>query len=388
MNAIMTLVIIVIVRDMPIRITFCLPGYAKRPTGGFKIIYEYANRLAQHHAVSVIHPNLLLTGSPWSEYPLRLAGWVLRQAKLSYGPGSWFSIHPRVQMLTVPSLHPRHIPSSDVVVATAWTTAEWVARYPASKGRKLYFVQDYEHLMTAPDRRRHRIMATYGKPFTMVVISPVLQTLLSRNHIECTLIPNALDDTLYRLNRPIDTEDRNGLGFPYRPEPYKGTQDVLAALSPLVDRYNLKGHVWTFGSTSHPQLPYWVTYHRHPSDHALSALYNRTKIFVVGSHFEGWGLPGMEAMACGAALVSTDHGGIGAYAQDGVNALLTPIRQPTQLRDRIESLLNDDTWRRSIAENGIQAVKPFTWERSTQMFEHLLSTVSRKQPSSHNGEGF
>lgn len=364
--------------DVSINITFCLPGYAKYPTGGFKIIYEYANRLARNHGVKVIHPNILLTGSSWREYPLRVGGWLLRQAKLSYGPGSWFPVDPRVQMLTVPSLHPRYIPNSDVVVATAWTTAEWVARYPPSKGRKLYFVQDYEHLMTASDRQRQRIMATYGQPFTVAVISPVLQAMLFRNHIDSMVLPNALDTTLYSLNNPIDALDRDGVGFPYRSESYKGTDDILTALSTLVTRYNLQGKIWAFGSTPHPQIPAWVTYHRHPSDRALSALYNRSKIFVVGSHFEGWGLPGMEAMACGAALVSTDHGGIGAYAQDGVNALLTPIRQPIQLRDRIESLLNDDTWRRNIAENGVQAVQPFTWERSTQMFEHLLSTVSRQ----------
>ena len=355
-----------------------MPGYARYPTGGFKDVYEYANRLANHHEVTVIHPDVLLNGVAWSEYPVRLGGWLLRQAKASYGPGQWFSIDPRVRMLTVSTLHSRHIPNSDVVVATAWTTAEWVAQYPASKGRKFYLVQDYEHLMTVSDTVRQRMMATYHGPFTLIVISPVLQDLLARNHIESTMIPIAIDDAIYHLENSICAEDRDNIGFPFRLESYKGTPDVVAALSGLVDRYNLKGKVWTFGSVPHPTLPTWIDYHSHPSDEELSTLYNHTKVFVVGSHFEGWGLPGMEAMACGAALVSTDNGGVRAYAQHNVNALLSAPHEISLLRQNIEFLINNEGFRQIIAERGIGIIKKFTWDLSLEM---LSKTLNGNSPS-------
>ncbi len=354
-----------------------MPGYAQHPTGGFKVVYEYANRLAKHHEVTVVHPDLLLNGVQWWEYPVRLGGWMLRQAKISYGPGQWFSIDPQVRMLTVPTLHSRYIPNSDIVVATAWTTAEWVANYPESKGRKVYFVQDYEHLMTASDTVRERMMATYHGPFTVVVISPVLQDLLSINLVESTMIPNALDDKIYHVENPIAAEDRDTIGFPYRLESYKGTPDVVAALSGLVESYDLQGKVWTFGSASHPNLPSWVDYHKHPSDDELSTLYNHTKIFVVGSHFEGWGLPGMEAMACGAALVSTDNGGVRAYAQHNVNALLSSPRSFNCLREHVVEILDNDELRLELAVNGSETVKKYNWSESARLvcaiFERILT---------------
>ncbi len=365
--------------DAPIRILFCMPGYAQYPTGGFKVVYEYANRLAKHHEVTVVHPDLLLNGVPWREYPVRLGGWMLRQAKVSYGPGEWFSIDPRVRMLTVPTLHPRYIPNSDIVVATAWTTAEWVANYPESKGRKVYFVQDYEHLMTASDTVRKRMMATYHGPFTVIVISPVLQELLSINHVESTMIPNALDDKIYHLDNPIAGEDRDTIGFPYRLESYKGTPDVVAALSGLIEPYNLLGKVWTFGSAPHPNLPPWIDYHRHPSDCELSALYNHTKIFVVGSHFEGWGLPGMEAMACGAALVSTSNGGAAAYATHDVNALISPVRHPSFLEQHVSHLLNDDELRQRLANKGIETIAGYNWNQSVHSVDVLFEQLMEKQ---------
>ena len=39
---------------------------------------------------------------------------------------------------------------------------------------------------------------------------------------------------------------------------------------------------------------------------------------MLTSYYEGWGLPGTEAMACGCALVSTRNGGVDSYAIEGV----------------------------------------------------------------------
>lgn len=358
------------------RIVFCLPGYAKHPTGGFKILYEYANRLARHHRVTVIHPDLFLTGSPPRQWPVRLAGWAVRRLNLSYRPGAWFAFDPRVDVRTVPGLQARFVPDAEVVVATAWTTAEWVRQYPPSKGSKVYWVQDYEHLMTAPPAQRERMQRTYRGPFRLVVISPALRDFLDQQGISSQWIPNAIDDNVFAQDIAITSIERQLIGFPYRSEPYKGTEDVLGALARLIAPLQLAGRVWCFGSPPRPkQLPRWVNYHQRPSDGELCQLYNQTRIFVVGSHYEGWGLPGMEAMACGATLVSTDNGGSLAYAQHNSNALLCPPKRPDLLARHVQRLLENDALRVALATNGVAVARRYTWEHSLSQAEALFSRL-------------
>src|SRR5437588_7005208 len=51
--------------DRPMRINFLLPGYAWRPSGGFRVVYQHANRLAARgHLVTVIHPRRLEFAPP------------------------------------------------------------------------------------------------------------------------------------------------------------------------------------------------------------------------------------------------------------------------------------------------------------------------------------
>ena len=56
----------------------------------------------------------------------------------------------------------------------------------------------------------------------------------------------------------------------------------------------------------------------------LGREYDAAQVFVVGSWFEGFCQPGLEAMACGVPLVTTDNGGCREYAIDGETALVVP----------------------------------------------------------------
>ena len=88
-----------------------------------------------------------------------------------------------------------------------------------------------------------------------------------------------------------------------------------------------------FGARSPDQpLPDWITYHQAPEQSTLvDDLYNGSRIFLCTSTVEGFGLPALEAMACGAALVTTDNGGADDYAVDAVtnaDAELTVAGRP------------------------------------------------------------
>jgi glycosyltransferase involved in cell wall biosynthesis len=359
-----------------VKICFILPGSSPTPTGGVKNIYEHANRLAARgHRVTILHAAYVTRQSGVLPLGRAVASYLLnRLGVMQWRPDRWFRIDPRVDMRWAPTPAPCRVPDGDVVVATAWQTAEWVREYPPAKGEKFYFAMDYERYMEADPELRQRISATHTAGLRTMVISPA-----GRDMVEAcggrppSLVPCALEFSIYRLVNGIDSELRTMIGFPTRPERHKATEDAIKALELVRSGTGFGGSVWSFGGERLPQFPEWADYHLRPSDMELASLYNLTRIFIVPSIYEGWGLPGSEAMACGAALVSTDNGGVRAYAEHGRTALLTPAGDPAALAAAIRSLLGDNDLRTRLARAGYEHVQQFTWDRAADDLERSLS---------------
>jgi glycosyltransferase involved in cell wall biosynthesis len=344
-----------------VRITFILNRAGDKPIGGFKVVYEYANGLVRRgHTVTVVHAPPHLHGD------MSFAGSVKRGLKFigrnmgifkDFSPKGWFSMDPRVRVIWLPGLHPKWIPAADAVVATAWQTAEWVADYPREKGEKFYFIHDYEYYMSADTSTKSRIGATYRRGMNNIVTSPAAMNMVQ----ECgagyeAYIPNGMDFGVYRLKNDFDAGARTTIGFPTRTESFKGTEDAICALNIVRDDVRDSLDVWSFGGKKPGYMPDWVRYYERPTDSELRRLYNSTRIFVVPSHYEGWGLPGSEAMACGAALVSTDNGGVRAYANMRKLHCCPPMA-PQLLAANIKRLLADNNfalWQEDIS------IKQFT----------------------------
>jgi glycosyltransferase involved in cell wall biosynthesis len=358
------------------KICFVLPGSSPTPTGGVKNIYEHANRLAEKgHGVTILHTAYVTRRSgvrgmarAFASYLLNLVG------AMHWRPDRWFRVDPRIEMRWVPAPACSFVPEGDAVIATAWQTAEWVRDYPASKGAKFYFAMDFERFMEAASPLRERIAATHTANLRTMVISPAgAEMVVASGGRPPCFVPCALDFSVYRLENAVDDPKRGMIGFPWRPEPHKAALDAVTALALARARTGFAGTVWCFGASRPAELPEWIEFYARPSDAELARLYNRTSIFVMSSRYEGWGLPGSEAMACGAALVSTDNGGVRAYAQHEVSALLTPVADPKALAAAVSSLIEDDGLRLRLAASGCERIRQFTWERSSADLERCLS---------------
>ena len=104
----------------------------------------------------------------------------------------------------------------------------------------------------------------------------------------------------------------------------------------------------------------------------VNDVYNASQIFVNASVVEGFGMPAIEAMACGCALVITDNGGAADYAIDGKTALVSPPRDADAMAHNIVTLLRDDARRIDLATRGSSYVKRFNWDTSAQTLESFL----------------
>ncbi len=98
------------------------------------------------------------------------------------------------------------------------------------------------------------------------------------------------------------------------------------------------------------------------TDRDLLALYNLASVMVYPSLYEGFGLPPLEALACGAVVVCSDASALPEVVGDA--ALLVDPYDVEGLADAIERALDDEQLRRTLAERGPGQAHRHTWEAS------------------------
>jgi glycosyltransferase involved in cell wall biosynthesis len=96
----------------------------------------------------------------------------------------------------------------------------------------------------------------------------------------------------------------------------------------------------------------------------LPALYGAATLVGYASRYEGFGLPPVEAMACGAAVVSTPVPAVAEVVGEGA-ATFTP-GDVDGLAAVLTSLLTDDDERTALAIRGVEAVRTLTWDRAAR----------------------
>ena len=350
------------------KITFILVGSAHNPVCGFKVAYEYANRLTQRgHDVTIIHPSLYKRDSSLYWRTIKSIRYAQRALLKSYSPKKWFTLDPKINLLWVSSLDKKNIPHADAIIATAWQTAEWVASYPASRGKKFYLIQHWENWNCTDSRLKN----TWKLPLHKIVISRWLKEISDKLEEDCTYIPNGLDHSAFYLDTPINSRDPQSILMLSHKMTWKGTNDGLNALHSIKEEFP-QANIDLFGVENFKKKPTWVNYHKNPTQEQLRSLYNKASIFIAPSWSEGWGLPACEAMMCGSALVATDIDGHREFTNNGTNALLSPPRNSEKMADNIKLLISDNEYRVSIAKAGNKSIQKFDWGLSCDMLEATL----------------
>jgi len=100
------------------------------------------------------------------------------------------------------------------------------------------------------------------------------------------------------------------------------------------------------------------------STEELLILYSHAQLFVFPSLYEGFGLPVLEAMACGAPVVASQGSAIQEVA--GEAAVLVPHKDPDALGQAMVGLLNNTEYREEMIRRGFDRVTQFTWEEAAR----------------------
>jgi glycosyltransferase involved in cell wall biosynthesis len=368
------------------KIAFLLGGAARNIRGGFKVLFIYANFLAQQgFAVTIFFPATNSTNRR-GDKAARALRYVAGKLNSSlYLPESWFHLHPSIETRWIWRCGPELSAQFDVSIIAGHEAGgdvlEEGAGGPRARGKLLYLFQEYEYYMIGGETVRSQIEALIRQVDMVVAISPAAREVAAavRGPRGVHLVSNGVEFEKYFVSGRRSFGDRKTLGFAFREEDFKRSGDVVAALSRLRSKGLLQGVTcWAYGTRRRPGLPDWIRYHYRASDSKLRELLNSTAVFVVASLFEGWGLPGAEAMACGAALVTTRNGGCEAYAIHMENALLCAPGNVEELAEAIRRLLQDLELAERIATRGHDSIQTFTWETAAAGFLRCMTeTLNR-----------
>lgn len=99
-------------------------------------------------------------------------------------------------------------------------------------------------------------------------------------------------------------------------------------------------------------------------DHDLVALYNACVAFVFPSLYEGFGLPLLEAMSCGAPAIAANNSSLPEIL--GRGDALFDAQSADDMARALHKILVDDGFRRDLARTGLERAKSFSWDRSAR----------------------
>ena len=114
-----------------------------------------------------------------------------------------------------------------------------------------------------------------------------------------------------------------------------------------------------------------IIYVGHIPNDKLYILYSAAKCFVFPTLHEGFGLPPLEAMACGCPVVVSDKGSLPEVCGDA--AVYVNPYDPQSIAEGVLKVLTDENLRQNLIQKGYQQAKKFSWEHSVRKFLKVLN---------------
>ncbi len=342
-------------------------------SGGSRVISIYADHLHRRgHTVTIVsRPRRRFTPVE------KLKAW-LRGRPVPKNAKTWSSHYDHLNGPThrrIDRYRPvtaADVPDADVVVATWWETAEWVAAYPAAKGKKAYFLQHYEAHDGQPTGR---VDATWRLPMHKVIIARWLVDMARERFqdTDASYVPNAVDVDQFRAP-PRGEQAVPTVGVMYSIVPFKGCDVSLKAFELAKEKVPALKLV-SFGNrppTAALPLPPGTDHTVQPAQDAIRDIYARCDVWLFGSRSEGFGLPLLEAMACRTPVIATPTGAAPELVEPG-GGVLVPMEDPRAMAREIERVVSlpADEWRR-MSDAAHATATRYTWEDAAAAFEAAL----------------
>ena len=320
--------------------------------GGTKIILEHANRLIKmgHKITLITHDNKPI----------------------------WFNMEPNIEFIQVPweDVLCEYIPKeTDVIVATYWR--EIYVCVEQKIAPVIYFEQGDFHLFDTNklDERTFNYINKQLKTIDDIytVSSFAKQKLKEIYNVEAKVIPNAVNDKVFFYEEHKENEIPIITIIGSEETEFKRIQNIIDAVKIVQKKYNVKLQ-WI--TPTKPIKNLEIDCLVNPVQIEIGNLLRKTDIYVCASIYEAFCLPVLEAMTCGAAVVTTNNGGNMDFVKDNINALVVEKDNINDLVEKIERILNDRELKNSLIKNGVDESKQYSWDNIMEKIQKYYQEIA------------
>lgn len=323
--------------------------------GGSKIILEYANRLAKKgHKINIV---------TYDEYP------------------DWYELSDKINFVKVPENEDieKYIPNSDVVVPTSWKCIRKAIK--ANKGPVAFFEQGGSHLFEIDRLSEIKRKVVYDRmqlpPFIYTVSKYSAEKIEEIYGRRSSIIYSALESKIFYPREKERNENEISITIVGSEDfKFKNVGEVLEVIRELKEKYQIKLN-WITQTEPKINKEEGKNAIVNPEQKIIGDVLRNTDIYICNSEYESFGLPTLEAMTCGATVITTDTGGMRDFVIDRENALVIKHHNKEDMKEKIEMLINDKNLMHKMSQNGIATASKFNWDNTILSMEKYFREIAK-----------
>jgi glycosyltransferase involved in cell wall biosynthesis len=335
----------------PERLRICLLAPRVDVGGGARILFEHANRLHDRG-----HDVLVLAHFPAPD---------------------WFALRSRYVHVPAGMDLTAALPPCDVVVCGYWDQV--ASARAAAVAPVVHFEQGDFHLFEELDAGIRAVVQGNmdAADATTTVSGQVAGVLAERYGVEAAgVVHNAIDPAVFAPDGPRREGAPYLLCVGWDGNEFKGMEEVRELHRRLrVERPELE-LVWVTPRPPREPMGEVVV---SPAQPELASLYRGAAVYLCASRYESFPLPPLEAMACGAPVVTTANVGVLEYACDGDNALVVPVGDVDAMAAAVGRVLDEPELATALRAGGARTASSFAWEKIVGGLEERYRTLAGRR---------
>lgn len=280
------------------------------------------------------------------------------------------SIPTNVRGKTVVTVH-------DIIPCIPEFSSQWLDRSQLTFYKSVQYIKKQEDIVLIADSEstKRDLVSDIGVNEDRIFVVPLSYDDTIHYHDEdSSLLEKMNIDAPYILYLGA-LDHRKGIvnlldAFEILKEKYKDIKLVLAGslnadVTPVIDR--LKNCKYKEDII----LPGFV------DDYQKRVLLSHAMVFVFPSEYEGFGLPVLEAMACGSPVITTNVSSLPEVGGDA--ALYVTPQCPEELASQMERFINSDSLRQEYIQKGYEQSRKFSWDKTAAMTEKVYQIAYEQQ---------
>jgi glycosyltransferase involved in cell wall biosynthesis len=334
--------------------------YSHRPTGMQRYALELVSRLGNH--MEVVRPKHALRGGLghlWEQVYLPLA----TGRKLLWSPNNTGPITVSRQVCTIHDLIPLDRPQ--------WFTPKFVALYRWLMPR---LVSNLQHMVAISEFTKQRIIENFQVDPSKISVVP--------NGVDQAFQP-ASPERILQMRQELGIEDKPYVLCVSSLEPRKNLKALLQAwkcLPPQVQKEfqlvlaGAKGSSAVFGDAGISDPPPGAIFTGYVAQDMLPVLYSGASVFAYPSLYEGFGLPPLEAMACGVPVLTSNTSSIPEVV--GNSGVLVDPEDIDSIANGLLRLMTDESLRADLSARGLQRARLLSWDRTAEQTWQILERAA------------